>query len=265
MNFNNATIYKKNDIPQKAVILYFHGGGLVYGSREDLPDFHIETLTNAGFTIIAFDYPLAPESKIDIILSDVINSIENFISNNDNLPYFLWGRSAGAYLCLLAASKKLSKAPNGILSYYGYGFLTRDWFETPSSYYNTLPKVNENCLDICKDNICTSGSLDSRYSIYVYARQTGKWKNLFYEGREKFFFLDYSLALCENLPCPVFFTHSINDNDVSYNEFKELSSRFKGTTYIVSEPMHDFDRNTDCDATKKLLEKTIEFLTYNLR
>ena len=174
MNFNNATIYKKNDIPQKAVILYFHGGGLVYGSREDLPDFHIETLTNAGFTIIAFDYPLAPESKIDIILSDVINSIENFISNNDNLPYFLWGRSAGAYLCLLAASKKLSKAPNGILSYYGYGFLTRDWFETPSSYYNTLPKVNENCLDVCKDNICTSGSLDSRYSIYVYARQNSK-------------------------------------------------------------------------------------------
>ena len=65
MNLNNATVYTKADIPQKAVILYFHGGGLVYGSREDLPDFHIETLTNAGFTIISFDYPLAPESKID--------------------------------------------------------------------------------------------------------------------------------------------------------------------------------------------------------
>ena len=268
MNLNNATIYTKEDIPQKAVILYFHGGGLVYGSREDLPDFHIQTLTNAGFTIIAFDYPLAPESKIDIILSDVINSIENYISNSyiyNNLPYFLWGRSAGAYLCLLAASKKLSKAPNGILSYYGYGFLTRDWFEKPNSYYNTLPKVNESCLNICKDNIRTSGSLDSRYSIYVYARQTGNWKTLFYEGREKFFFLDYSLALCDKLPCPVFFTHSINDNDVSYNEFKELSARFKGTTYIVSEPIHDFDRNTDSNTTKILLKKTIEFLTINLK
>lgn len=264
MDFNNATIYKNNDIKQKAVILYFHGGGLVYGSREDLPDFHIQTLTNAGFTIIAFDYPLAPESKIDVILDSVINSIENYISNN-NLPYFLWGRSAGAYLCLLAASKKLSKAPNGILSYYGYGFLTRDWFEKPNAYYNTLPKVNKSCLNICKDDgICTSGSLDSRYSIYVYARQTGKWINLFYEGREKFFFLDYSLALCDKLPCPVFYTHSINDNDVSYNEFKELSTKFKGTTYIVSEPMHDFDRNTDLDSTKKLLEKTVDFLNNNI-
>ena len=63
----------------------------------------------------------------------------------------------------------------------------------------------------------------------------------------------------------MFYTHSINDNDVSYNEFKELYTKFKGTTYIVSEPMHDFDRNTDSDATKKLLEKTIEFLNFNLK
>lgn len=263
----NATIYSETNITQKAIILYFHGGGLVYGSREDLPDLHIDTLTKAGFSIISFDYPLAPESKIDVILTDIIQSIEYYISNSDkydNLPYFLWGRSAGAYLCLLAASKKLSKAPNGILSYYGYGFLCRDWFETPSDYYNTFPKVSENCIDACKDIICTNGSLDIRYSIYVYARQTGKWKNLFYEGREKFFFLDYSLALCETMPCPIFFTHSINDNDVSYNEFKELSSRFKCSTFIVSEPMHDFDRNTQSESTKKLLEKTIEFLNHNI-
>ena len=175
MNLNNATIYTKADIPQKAVILYFHGGGLVYGSREDLPDFHIETLTNAGFTIIAFDYPLAPESKIDIILSDIINSIESYIANN-NLPYFLGGRSAGAYLCLLAASKKLSKAPNGILSYYGYGFLTRDWFETPSNYYNTLPKVSEKCLNICKNNFAQTAHLtaDTAYMFMPDKQATGK-------------------------------------------------------------------------------------------
>lgn len=32
-----ATVYSEKDTDAKACILYFHGGGLLYGSREDLP------------------------------------------------------------------------------------------------------------------------------------------------------------------------------------------------------------------------------------
>ena len=36
----HATIYYDTDIPPKACILYFHGGGLLYGTRTDLPELH---------------------------------------------------------------------------------------------------------------------------------------------------------------------------------------------------------------------------------
>ena len=114
-----ATVYTDSDTPVKAAIIYFHGGGLLYGRRKDLPRPHLNTLTQAGYAIIAFDYPLAPAAKLEMIMNDVESSIQYYIDHSDeliknpkssegSLPYFLWGRSAGAYLCLLAAEKELT-------------------------------------------------------------------------------------------------------------------------------------------------------------
>ena len=105
-----ATVYTDSDTPVKAAIIYFHGGGLLYGRRKDLPRPHLNTLTQAGYAIIAFDYPLAPAAKLEMIMNDVESSIQYYIDHSDelikspkssegSLPYFLWGRSAGAYLC----------------------------------------------------------------------------------------------------------------------------------------------------------------------
>ena len=62
-----ATVYTDSDTPVKAAIIYFHGGGLLYGRRKDLPRPHLNTLTQAGYAIIAFDYPLAPAAKLEMI------------------------------------------------------------------------------------------------------------------------------------------------------------------------------------------------------
>lgn len=266
----HATIYYNPQIPAKACILYFHGGGLLYGSRNDLPSLHTDMLTNAGFAIIAFDYPLAPAAKLDVILSDVISSIDDYILHPEKysskkLPYFLWGRSAGAYLCLLAAaSKKTASPPLGILSYYGYGFLDGNWFNAPSTYYNSLPPVNVSCLQALPQELHTEGALDTHYSAYVYGRQSGTWKSLFYEGREKYFFLDYSLRACDTLPCPLFCAHSINDTDVPYAEFLELCSKYNAQRFVASSNTHDFDRFEEDAVTHKLLQASIEFLEIHM-
>ncbi len=141
----HATVYADSSATPRACILYFHGGGLLYGERDDLPKLHIDTLTGAGYIIISYDYPLAPAAKLNTILDDVSSSISHYVECSDmyggsELPFFLWGRSAGAYLCLLAAAQgDLPTAPKGILSYYGYGFLCDGWFEAPSSFYCSLP------------------------------------------------------------------------------------------------------------------------------
>ncbi len=279
----SATIYQNPGVISRACILYFHGGGLLYGSRCDLPKLHLEQFTSAGFPVIAFDYPLAPACDLKAIVQDVIDSVNTYLADPDlfdlkepgakSLPYILFGRSSGAYLALCAAASLgkhdfpvpddlpvLKKAPAGVLSYYGYGFLEDLWYETPSSYYRTLPAVSEAILNALPSDPHTEGPLDTHYSAYVYARQSGKWKSLFYHDREKFFLLYYSLRLCSELPCPLFCAHSTGDTDVPFAEFQKLTEKFHANRFIASGSQHDFDRNTDSSQTKELLKETINYL-----
>lgn len=265
-----ATLYYDTDAKSKACILYFHGGGLLYGVRTDLPEIHINILTKAGYRIIAFDYPLAPAARLDLILEDVHSSIRHYLDffslyTEEKLPYFLWGRSAGAYLCLLAgAGCNSGEKPSGIVSYYGYGFLCDGWFMTPSKYYNTLPPVRESALGAVPSGIHAEGDLDTHYSVYVYARQQGNWTELIYSGRQKFFYLDYTLRTCEKMPCPLFCAHSTGDTDVPYSEFLELCNRYRAQRFVVSHSMHDFDRDENNPATARLLEATLKFLDHQM-
>lgn len=265
----NATIYEDTELRPKANILYFHGGGLLYGRRQDLPELHLNTLTREGFRIIAFDYPLAPAAGLELIVDDVVSSINHFISNPEfygaeELPYFLWGRSAGAYLCLLVATKELLRKPTGILSYYGYGFLSDGWFMTPSKYYCSLPAVSETIVESVPKELHCDGDLDTHYSVYVYARQTGKWVDLIYSGRPKFFYLNYTLRTCDKMPCPIFCAHSIGDTDVPYSEFLELCNRYNAKRFIASANTHDFDRDETSPVTKQLLDATIAFMNQKM-
>lgn len=266
LNDNNKciTIYNDNTKLSNAWILYFHGGGLLYGKRKDLPEYHIEKLSQNGYTIITCDYPLAPSDKIDIILSECIDTINEITQNYDkyNLtkkPYFLWGRSAGAYLSLLSSiNPDLKVSPTGIISYYGYGFLIDGWYEYPSQYYNSFPAVtNDKIKNLDKSY---ASSLQERYSVYVYARQHGKWKDMIYTGRDKFFYKDYTLKLADKLPCPLFCAHSINDPDVPYLEFLALVEKYKAKKYIAISDIHDFDRDISSPFTIELLDMTIDFL-----
>ncbi len=264
-----VTVYQDDSVKIKAAILYFHGGGLLYGTREDLPELHIETITKAGYAILSFDYPLAPIANLELIHKDVCDSVHNYLANASvyvgaQLPYFLWGRSAGAYLCLLAAAKgDFFVNPHGIISYYGYGFLCDNWFKTPSAHYMTFPTVPSSCIREIKNEIETNGPMDTHFMRYVYARQTGNWKDLIFTDREKFLYLNYSLRLCDHLPCPLFCAHSTRDTDVPYEEFLELQKKYRPEIFVASTDVHDFDRLTDTITAKDLLTKTIQFLNRN--
>lgn len=135
----NFILYYSDEIDPKALLVYIHGGGLLYGTPEDLPKMHVEKFTSSGYAILAIDYPLAPQTKIDAILEDIVDSINKSFKAADladSLPLFVWGRSAGAYLALLSSvNDKLTVKLNGIISYYGYGFLNDGWYDAPSAFY----------------------------------------------------------------------------------------------------------------------------------
>jgi len=265
----HATLYRNTKIATRATILYFHGGGLLYGKKSDLPEYHIDTLCDAGYSILAFDYRLAPITKLPYILDDVKDAIVWYLNNRAHLfyskcPYFLWGRSAGAYLCLLAGRMDLPENPIGILSYYGYTFVHDYWYNQPSLYYAQFPTVDsETITSICKEGETAEGLLDTRYSLYVYARQTGKWISMLIDNSIEDFYKLYSFKNITdfNYYPPVFLAHSFHDTDVPFAEFQALSHLLpKSHLFVASAKTHDFDKDTACDDTLSLIEESICFM-----
>ena len=267
----HATLYADFKTPTKACVLYLHGGGILFGHREDLPEAHLRSFTEAGYPVLALDYPLAPAAKLPEVFSDIESSVNEFIERRTELfgseiPYVLWGRSSGAYLSLLVGSKgKFNQTPAAILSYYGYGFLCEGWFMEGSKYYNSLPIKASYDPSRETGEIHADGGLDTHYMTYVYARQTGEWKNMIYEGRDKFFYRDYTLRLVDQMPCPLFAAHSTGDTDVPYREFLALCEKYPAKRFVATCDTHDFDREETSFFTTQLLEGTIQFLDDRLK
>lgn len=269
----NASLTYMEEIELKGYLLYFHGGGLLFGTKDDLPEKMIDYYCRNGFGILSFDYGLSPYTKLPGILTDIKDEVSWFLDNQDflpkaGLPWFLWGRSAGAYLCLISTLLKYIPYPNGILSYYGYGFLEPDWYHLPNPYYNGLPACSFSDFNVfMQEGPCTSAPLQERYSFYVHARQTGNWISLFYNGKTKNFLKKYTFLLHE-VPAdypPVFLTHALQDPDVPFAESKALYQKLPSSVfYPVSSSEHDFDRDADSYTTNHILELSFSFLEEHL-
>ncbi|EXI61769.1 hypothetical protein MHD_04925 [Mannheimia granulomatis] len=259
-----ATLYQDDETQPVANLIYLHGGGLLYGSKEDLPALHLNQFTQAGLQIFAINYPLAPQAQLEQIMQSILLSLKTLQNQfATELPYFLFGRSAGGYLALLAAAKLSQQAefvqPKGVISFYGYGFLTDGWFDSPSPHYLKLPLVSESTFQSLITTPSQEAALNTHFSTYIYARQTGKWKSLIYQGRDKFFYLDYSLRLAE-LNLPIFAAHATGDPDVPFAEFQALCEKFNPTRFVIAADLHDFDRDEQSVHTQELLKATIEFI-----
>ena len=185
-----------------------------------------------------------------------------------NLPYFLWGRSAGAFLILSVLTNKFITLPNGLISYYGYGFTEPNWYNTSNLHYLNYHNISkEEAFSMVEDNYISHGSIPKRFPLYIYGRQNGNWISIISKYSEEEFLNKYSLL---NRPksynfIPTFLAHSFKDNDVPYIESINLSRIIKNSTlFTCSANQHDFDRIEKDRNTIDLLNKTIDFLNHHL-
>lgn len=262
-----ATIYRDEALSPRGAVLYLHGGGLVFGDRMDLPAFHIEQLCDKGLVVIALDYPLVPAASILQIIGDIRDSVLWYLSYRQTLfsvplPYFFWGRSAGAYLSLLMLREDLPERPAGLLSYYGYGLMEKDWAQAPNEFYGRYPLVSEAALDRLAGVPQARLSPEAGFPAYVHLRQTGRWPSLFLAGERE---NEHLFSLRDFTPtealCPLFFAHSRRDPDVPFSEFCALRRLFPESNFFtVDLAAHDFDRDTDSLETRALLRESLDFL-----
>lgn len=251
---------------QRVAVFYLHGGGLLYGERDDLPAPYVRAFTDAGYELVCADYPLAPEAPLPRIVEAVHatwrEAVGCRVAAGELDGCFLFGRSAGAYLALMLARaiardagpspEGALPAPLGILDFYGYPGLTDPAFTQPARAYAKLPPVSEaevNRIARPGDDPVTSGPKAQRYALYVHARQQpGAWLALLGldGGAPDLTPETWSLTAGDiaRLP-PVFACHSAADEDVPYGVDKRfVRSCPAGVMRTVYDLPHDFDRDT---------------------
>lgn len=271
-------------------VFYLHGGGLLYGERDDLPAPYVRALVDAGYTLVCADYPLCPEATLGDLFDSLAATwraeIADRVASGEFTGYFLFGRSAGAYLSLMLARHihalgAEAPQPLGILDFYGYYSLLDQVFYEPAAAYTALPGVSrEQVARIAgaSGEVVTSGPKPLRYSLYVYARQNpGAWLELMGlsvdEGVETVESPGISSS-AESSPAawslsdediaalpPLFITASSGDEDVPMRISKTLMRKAPSAkpAWVYYLP-HDFDRDTSNPAGMEVYRKALAWM-----
>lgn len=257
-----ATFYRPPSTQTyQATLIYFHGGGLVFGQRDDLPEVYIELLTQAGYGILAVDYLLAPETTLDLIIDHAQLAIDWFLTTSEtdglqlaNQRYYLFGRSAGAYLALYLAAQQVesneeqadhhkTQVAEGIIALYGYFNLNEASFSIPSRHYlkfNQVPEASINRL--IRHQPLVAGPMDERFVIYLAARQAGNWIPKLLPANKTA--RDFSLSLSDLKTLPkTFIAAASGDTDVPVRQSRLMSQHIPDAKlHIIASNEHDFDR-----------------------
>jgi len=209
------------------IIIWLHGGALIWGSRNSLPKEQLELYLNAGYSVLSIDYRLAPETKLNEIVEDIKDAII-WVQNNDTQlkidpkRIFVIGHSAGGYLALMAGYI-LDNPPRAIVSFYGYGDIQSEWCNRPDSFYINMGVVTkEHAFSQVHSYPITNASSKERYDLYLYFRQQGIWANII-SGHNPVQEPEYIDQFCpiknfnSGFP-PVLLIHGDNDTDVPFKQ-----------------------------------------------
>jgi len=219
-----ADFYRiSNDKTVRPVIVWIHGGALIWGSKGSLPTEQLELYLKEGYSIFSIDYRLAPETTLSEIVEDIKDAIE-WVQNNDILlqidkkRIFVIGHSAGGYLALMTGYY-LKDPPCAIVSFYGYGDIKGGWANQPDSLYLKWGLVSKDkAFEQVHNYPITSASGKERFDLYLYCRQQGIWAK-YISGRDPVREPEYFDQFCpianinSNFP-PVLLIHGDKDTDV---------------------------------------------------
>lgn len=230
---------------KKATILYLHGGGFLFGDRDDLPELYLNSFLENGFNVLTFDYPLAPETTLTEIIHCLKEAIRWYLKNYQtklnllNSDFFLFGRSAGGYLASILTNNNY-KQQLGLIRFYGYHQLEHTDFVLPSSFYNRFPKVPPHeAQQLIQKQPVTDEVLAKRFPIYLSARQYGNWLNYLGTITDE---LSLNSDQLKQFP-PAFIVHCKEDPDVPPAASRQLSEAVEQSTLLELDlNEHDFDR-----------------------
>lgn len=274
-NFEIQGDFYPTSIQFAPVIVYIHGGGLVWGSREDIKSEQVEFYLNAGFNVFSIDYRLAPETKLPEIKTDIEDAlkwlkedgVKQFDYNPDKIAVI--GGSAGGYLALLTGTFDVK--PSVIVSFYGYGDITEEWAHTPSPHYSKMTAVPKELADMLVSNeVITVGPIQKRYAIYMHGRQSGDWIRKVTDMNNTELKSYCPLYLIEPTYPPTLMLHGTVDEDVPYEQsvlMSEALTEASVENQLITIPngKHVFDEAWGDPVVQDAFNEVIGFLRKHLQ
>lgn len=266
------------DIENAPLLVYIHGGGLVWGTRTDMHKEQIARYNQAGYNVCSIDYRLAPETKLPEIAKDVKDAFIWLKENGKSTFDYdverigVIGSSAGGFLALLSGTFDVK--PKVIVSFYGYGNITGDWYMKPSPHFTKMTTVPEALArQLIQNKTISEAPIERRYAIYLYCRQQGKWLDYVTDWNATLNsdqLRDYCPA--ENIDSTyptTLLLHGDADEDVPYDESVKMNEAIKqtgGSSQLITIPggKHSFDQDMTSDLVNRTFDQVIAFLNENL-
>lgn len=262
---HQASLHRAMGNRVNKTIVYYHGGGFIFGSKDDLPVYAIETLTRAGYDLLCMEYPKAPEMSLaqicDFVEEQLIWYVENHRKFDLSEDYILFGRSAGGYLALYLAKFMISekiRLPLKIIVFYGYETLDKPEFTLRSDHYLNFPNLTwDDVKSAVEKKAVFETILHKRYPLYIYARQTGTWLGLL--GINEYKTKVETDVKGTDFP-DIFLAASFYDKDVSYQNSLEMNKKYGNSLLFTSwSSKHEFDQFESVE-TDELYKRLLDWI-----
>lgn len=218
----------------KPAAVWIHGGALIMGSRRLSPGHRVlQSLLDAGFTVISIDYRLSPETKLPEIISDVEDAF-TWVRNRagalkiDPARIGVCGGSAGGYLTLMTGFR-VKPRPKALVSFWGYGDIVGAWYSRPDPFYlrQSVVSREEALASVGHVPISEQAPGTDRDRFYLYCRQHGIWPKEVAghdpDSEDRWFDAYCPIRnVARDFP-PTMLVHGTEDTDVPYEQSKMMA------------------------------------------